>query len=85
MGRADEVLAEGSVASKRLGVVGRKKAYSTEERIKMAEKLMGTTQIALAKKLGIHRHTLPCVGIELSHMWFRLLTEQGRDRICDIC
>ena len=32
--------------------------FSEKEKIQLAEKLMGTTQIALAKKLGISRNTL---------------------------
>jgi len=56
--RADDVLVEGSVQSRRKGNVGRKKTYSEEERNQLAAKLMGTTQIALANKLGICRKTL---------------------------
>ena len=56
--RADDVLLEGSVQSKRKGVVGRRTKFSEKERQKLARQLMGTTQHDLAKKLGICPKTL---------------------------
>jgi len=56
--RADEVLTEGHALSRRKGKVGRKPTFSKEERVQLAKELMGTTQIALARKLGITPKTL---------------------------
>ena len=56
--RQDEVLAEGHVNSRRKGNVGRKETFSAEERVKITKQLMGTTQIALAEKLGVCTKTL---------------------------
>jgi len=56
--RKDEVLAEGHVLSKRKGIVGNKPVFSKDESAKLSERLMGTTQRALADKIGCARKTL---------------------------
>lgn len=56
--RKDEVLKQGNVFSKRKGVVGSKPMFDDTEAASLSNKLMGTTQTALANKLGISSPTL---------------------------
>ena len=49
--RKDEVLKEGSIHSKRKGVVGAKPMFNSVESASLSKKLMNTTQIRLADKV----------------------------------
>ena len=56
--RKDEVLKEGSIHSKHKGVVGAKPMFNSVESASLSKKLMNTTQIRLADKVGCSTRTL---------------------------